>query len=200
MTTSDTITSTKMRTLVPTVESYSRAQLSDTRFRHCEGVARRSEELCRRFGIDAEKGYLAGIAHDFTREWPAADLVQTALEDGYGLSEMERAKPLLLHGRAAAVTLGNRFGVDDPDVLEAIRFHTLGAPGLGPLAHVLYCADYLEPGRPEANRRLYEGTGELDLPELVCAVVDHTAAHGKSLAEPTRAMYRELKSQESHSA
>jgi predicted HD superfamily hydrolase involved in NAD metabolism len=35
----------------------------------------------------------------------------------------------------------------DKEVLEAIRYHTTGRPGMSLLEKVIYLADYIEPGR-----------------------------------------------------
>jgi HD superfamily phosphohydrolase YqeK len=53
------------------------------------------------------------------------------------------------HGPAAAEQLIAE-GVDDQELLDAIRYHSLGNSGLGALGRYLYLADYLEPGRPYA--------------------------------------------------
>ena len=52
----------------------------------------------------------------------------------------------LLHGPAAA----NRAlvaGETDRGVLEAVRYHSVGHPDWDMVGKVLYCADFLEPGR-----------------------------------------------------
>ncbi|MEP7345088.1 MAG: HD domain-containing protein [Gemmatimonadaceae bacterium] len=53
----------------------------------------------------------------------------------------------ILHGPAAARRL-EREGEARPDVLEAIRWHTLGNPEWGLTGRALFMADFLEPGRP----------------------------------------------------
>jgi HD superfamily phosphohydrolase YqeK len=55
--------------------------------------------------------------------------------------------PELLHGPAAAVRAW-REGERDDSVLDAVRYHTVGWAGWDKVGHVLYMADYLEPGRP----------------------------------------------------
>lgn len=53
----------------------------------------------------------------------------------------------VLHGPAAAARLA-REGEVREDVLEAIRWHTLGNPDWGATGRALFMADFLEPGRP----------------------------------------------------
>jgi nicotinate-nucleotide adenylyltransferase len=81
-------------------------------------------------------------------------VLETARRDGQEISELERRKPMLLHGRAAAVLLRERFGVHNGEVLEAVAFHTEGKIGMGPLAKIVYIADKVEVSRKRVDGRL----------------------------------------------
>ena len=50
----------------------------------------------------------------------------------------------ILHGPAVAARLS---GVADPELCDALRYHTLGWAGFGRLGKALYLADFLAPGR-----------------------------------------------------
>jgi predicted HD superfamily hydrolase involved in NAD metabolism len=63
------------------------------------------------------------------------------------VGDPERQSPKLLHGPVAAELARRELGIDDEEVLEAVRAHTTGSPGMGPLALVLYVADKIEPAR-----------------------------------------------------
>lgn len=52
----------------------------------------------------------------------------------------------MLHGPGAALRLG-RDGETREDVLDAIRWHTVGSIGWSRVGRALYMADFLEPGR-----------------------------------------------------
>ncbi len=80
----------------------------------------------------------AGVWHDALRDAP-----EDQLRDITGDMTMPAA---LLHGPAAAVQLAND-GEKRIDVLNAIRYHTVGSPGWDRTGRALYMADYLEPGR-----------------------------------------------------
>ena len=58
------------------------------------------------------------------------------------------------------------YGVDDPEIINAIRWHTSGRVGMSLLDKVVCLADYIEPGRDfpgvdhireQAERSLEEG-------------------------------------------
>lgn len=84
----------------------------------------------------------AGRLHDALRDAP---------EERLRAITADRASPPgLLHGPAAA-TLLEADGERRSDVLEAIRFHTVGSPSWGRVGKALYMADFLEPGRKFAR-------------------------------------------------
>jgi predicted HD superfamily hydrolase involved in NAD metabolism len=122
------------------------SHVSPQRASHCEGVAALAEALCRRFGERPEAGRIAGLGHDIARELDAEELRLLASCDGRPCDDDELREPVLLHGRAGAVLLA-RMGISDPAVLEAVRDHITGRPGMGTLSCIVYVADYLEPGR-----------------------------------------------------
>ena len=81
----------------------------------------------------------AGRLHDALRDAPE-DLLRSLAGDLPGFSiEM-------LHGPAAAERL-IADGETRTELVEAIRYHTVGSPAWGRLGRALYMADYLEPGR-----------------------------------------------------
>jgi nicotinate-nucleotide adenylyltransferase len=114
------------------------------RFIHSRNTALMAWDMARAYGLDLGKAYLAGIGHDLCKDFPPEELKNLALRDGKSFSGVEKKNPALLHGRAAAVYLRERYHVTDDGVLEAVRLHTLGDKTMGPLAKVIYIADKVE--------------------------------------------------------
>jgi len=167
------------------------ARLSPRRASHCEGVAALAEALCRRFGEAPEAGRIAGLGHDIARELDGEDLRLLAASDGRPCDEDEIGEPVLLHGRAGAVLLG-RIGITDPAVLEAVRDHITGRPGMGTLSCIVYVADYLEPGRRflDESARLSALRGSLAemVRFTVRDVMAYLGSRGKRVAGVSRAV------------
>ena len=157
------------RSLILRIEEAVRESLSLDRFLHSRSVALMSWDLCCRlkslYRLDPEQGYLAGIAHDLGKPLGEKELLKLVKHDGMIISDLEKEKPSLLHGRASAVLLQERFDVDNEDILEAVALHTSGGSDMGPLAKVVYIADKMEVSREKAYsaaRKLVYTENDLD--------------------------------------
>ena len=112
---------------------------------HVERVLEEALGLAARHHADASKVRLAVLGHDLLRMTPRDDLLRLAGEMGVQPNAVERAEPLLLHGRVAAALLHQRFGIDDAVVLDAVRYHTTGRAGMSDVEKILFLADKTEP-------------------------------------------------------
>ena len=112
---------------------------------HIERVIDEATKLANCHNVDVSKARLAVLGHDLMRATPREGLLRLAAEEGIEPNEAERAEPLLLHGRLAAARLRDRFGIDDPDVLNAVRYHTTGRAGMSNVEKVVFLADKTEP-------------------------------------------------------
>jgi nicotinate-nucleotide adenylyltransferase len=155
------------------VESAVRETLNLTRFLHSRNTALLAADLCGRFGLDPDAGYLAGIAHDFCKQLEIKQMIKLAKSDGKRISALEKGKPGLLHGRAAAVLLRERFCIHNKDILEAVAVHTSGSENMGPLAKVIYIADKVEVSR-NIDSSLRKMCYENDLDDILLAVLKKT--------------------------
>jgi len=172
------------QSLIIRVEEAAREGLSLERFLHSRNTALMAWDLCRRFSashpaykLNPELGYLAGIAHDLGKQLSEKELIKLAKSDGRRISRLEKEKPSLLHGRASAVLLRERFNVNNEDVLEAAALHTLGGKDMGPLAKVVYIADKMEVSRekidPAVRKLAYT---EDDLDRIFVTVLEQTVS------------------------
>ncbi|GHV82316.1 nicotinate-nucleotide adenylyltransferase [Spirochaetia bacterium] len=167
--------------LIARIEGTVRSMVSSSRFLHSRWVACLARDLCLRFGLDAERGYLAGIAHDMAKSLSEDELRRLVKRDGDGkISKLEQAKPSLLHARAAAVMLREWFGIEDEDILNAVRLHTSGSLEMESLAKIVYIADKVEISRPHVKGELRELERYPDLDSYFTAVLEDTVAFLRS--------------------
>ena len=167
--------------------------LSARRYRHSLEVAALCAKLCVRHGCDQEAGYYAGLGHDVAREMPKEELAARLRQAGGAASDYENENPVLLHCPVAALVLRQSFGVEDEEILEAVRRHSLGAPGMGILAKILFVADYCEPGRSFIDGAFREVCFSLPLDAMLVYIVDNEEKRGHRPAPITQAMYEGIK-------
>jgi predicted HD superfamily hydrolase involved in NAD metabolism len=173
--------------------------LSPGRAAHSRRVAELTSSLCRREGLDPERGRVAGLAHDLCKELPKKD--QRELAALYpGLSRAGDESVLMadkiVHGPAAAALLVRDYRVADQELLEAIAIHTVGRPGMSGLSILLYCADKLEPGRERLDddnrRRCLELPPADMLLSVVEGVIGWLESTGRAVAPETLILYSTL--------
>lgn len=114
---------------------------------HIDRVVDISIELAQRFGIDVEKARVAALLHDVARVTKGERLLELAREYGISVTPLDDMIPVFLHGPVGAEIVRRDFHVKDGDILEAVRLHTIGGVGMGPVARVVYLADKIEPSK-----------------------------------------------------
>jgi nicotinate-nucleotide adenylyltransferase len=153
------------------VRSFTEAHVKPKRYQHSVRVAEMCARMCRQYGLDWRKGYLAGIGHDMCKDFTDEELFELAARDGNAITDFEKKKPALLHGRAASVMLRDHFKVLDPEILEAVANHTSGITGMCDLTKCLFLADKIEPGRPQSTVDYRENLLAMSLDDMLYSVL-----------------------------
>ena len=123
------------------------SRLKKSRFAHSIGVADTAVKLARRFDIDENKAYIAGLLHDCARQFENDELPDEAVKRGIKIGEIEQKIPLLLHSYIGAMMIKEIYGVDDSEIAQAIWRHTVGGRDMTALDKIIYFADMIEPHR-----------------------------------------------------
>jgi predicted HD superfamily hydrolase involved in NAD metabolism len=106
-----------------------------------------SIELAQQYHLDVEKAAQAGLMHDLAKYFKPTLLLQMARNQGVEIDPVCEATPHLLHADVSAIVAKDQFGMHDEAVLQAIRNHTFGHPGMSGLSCIVFLADSLEPTR-----------------------------------------------------
>ncbi|MDN4618993.1 bis(5'-nucleosyl)-tetraphosphatase (symmetrical) YqeK [Paenibacillus sp. PsM32] len=122
------------------------AQMPQKRWKHTEGVMQSAIVLAKRYGADPVKAEIAAILHDVAKYWSTERQEQVLREQALNDELLLYDKPLW-HAEVGAYTAQTEYGVDDEEILNAIRYHTSGRVGMTVLEKVICLADYIEPGR-----------------------------------------------------
>ena len=98
---------------------------------HVQQVRATARELAAPLDLDPALVDLAASAHDIARVVKGPRLLAEARRRGIRIDRVESALPVLLHGPVGAERLRRDLGVTEPQVLEAVHWHSTAAPGLG---------------------------------------------------------------------
>lgn len=133
------------------IEEIVRNSMSEKRFLHSQGVAKRAVELAYIYGEDIEKARKIGIAHDIAKEMPKEEALIYAKENGIVFDEIEEKEPGLWHSKLGADIAVKKFGFT-PDMAEAITYHTTGSTNMNVMDKIIYVADKTDETRDIINR------------------------------------------------
>lgn len=118
--------------------------LPQKRYKHVLEVVKMAKQLARIHGINSQKAEISAYLHDVSKMFDLEHMQEYVKRNTsintYNLGE-------LLHGFAGAIYARNRFNIEDMDILNAIRYHTIGRKGMSDLEKLIYIADAVEETR-----------------------------------------------------
>lgn len=91
------------------------------------------------------------ILHDYGKIFLPLDLVKTAEREKIKLSKFEFACEPLLHGYLAPYLIKRDFGIKDPYILNAVKYHSTGSCKMNMVDKILYISDKIEETRNYEN-------------------------------------------------
>lgn len=147
-------------------------KISKKRLAHVLSVVKEADSLAKQNGADSEKCRIAALLHDSAKELPLEEMKilcrKMPLPD---LSEQDFQQGEILHGFAAAVLIQEELGIKDKEILEAVRYHTIGRKDLSLVAKIVYIADAIEatrnyPSVSEIRKAVYKDLQQGILMEL----------------------------------
>jgi predicted HD superfamily hydrolase involved in NAD metabolism len=182
----------KNAALLEAADEFARTRLSEGRYGHTLRVADTAEDLAHLHGLDPARTRLAALLHDAAREMEPGEFLRLAEEWGLDVGEPERQSPKLLHAPVAAELARRELGVEDEEVLGAIRAHTVGRAEMGPLALALYVADKIEPARDYPSVGRIRELAREDLREAATEALRRVVAHNERRDRPIHSSSRAM--------
>jgi HD superfamily phosphohydrolase YqeK len=176
--------------LRPTLPQW--AVVTPERVEHILRVAELTARWSEQMGVpDAERQrWLRAVwLHDALRDAPAEELARWAADTP--------GPPELRHGPASAAR-ARAEGENDRGVLDAVRYHSVGLAEWDMVGRILYCADYLDPGRPFDREHRASLAGRLPrdvagvLREVARSRLLHIVQSGWPVLDPTRRFWNSL--------
>ncbi len=180
---------------VDNAKSFLKELLSKKRYTHSINVADEARKLAGIYGADKDKAYFAGLLHDVCKEDPVEIQKQYVINSRMSVSKVELASKPLWHGIAGAYFTKTHFGVDDMDIINAIRFHTVGRAGMSRLEEIVYLADLISADRDykdvDKMRKLAYSNVEKAMFEALCFSIDSVLKKGGYIPHYTADAYNQ---------
>lgn len=151
-------------------------RMSERRFLHVLGVEETAVALAAKYGASEEKASIAALTHDYAKERPDEEFELIIQRDGYD-PELLAYGNAIWHGLVGASMVERELGIEDEEILQAIRLHTTGAAEMSLLDKIIYVADYIEPGRDFPGVKEARELALLDLDKAVAYETKHTLMH-----------------------
>ncbi|MGL4800556.1 MAG: nicotinate-nucleotide adenylyltransferase [Cellulosilyticaceae bacterium] len=147
--------------MIRQLTDYVKGCLSTERYNHTKGVVERAIELGNIHGKNTDKLFIAALFHDVAKELTEDEVQHLCEQYQIKLDAFEEAHMDLAHGKVGAALLAHKWGIKDEDILNSIRYHTVGREKMSDMEKIIYLADMTERGRKafpalEKIRRLSE--------------------------------------------
>lgn len=179
-------------------------RLSAKRYQHTLNVRRMAVKLAKRWGADPEKAALAALLHDTAKELPREEMLQILNDNAIMAKNAQNRPSPVWHGICAAILAQTQWGVEDEEVLSAIRCHTTGKPGMSLLDEIVFLADMTSAERdyPEVDylRKLEKEDIHRAMREALEMNLHWLEESGKPVDEETRAALEDLRQRERNAA
>jgi predicted HD superfamily hydrolase involved in NAD metabolism len=156
-----------------------RRKLKPKRFFHCLGAFECATVLALRFGANADKAGTAALLHDCGREYPHETQWRLIVEWNTPVAPNAHDYPSLWHSWLAPEIARRQYGLDDPEIESAVRYHSTGKPDMTPLEAISFLADFIEPTRDFPGLEDLRAIARQDLWLAVKACLESTQEHLK---------------------
>ncbi len=162
---------------VSSFEEKLKTMLKPERYIHSLGVRDTAKALAEKYGADSYKAEIAGLLHDNAKNMD--NPLERCRDLEVELDEFEMENPALIHAKLGAETVKCEFLVNDKEIVNAIRFHTVGYPGMSLLEKIIFVADLVEPNRSFQDAKILRELAFSDIDRVVLECVKSTVEVNK---------------------
>lgn len=122
-------------------------QITKHRYEHTLGVMNTAVALAAKYGANKEKAEIAAILHDYCKFWSEDEMRSIIKSTPHIPKDLLEYDKELWHAHVGAEVVRRDLGIEDEEILNAIRYHTSGRENMTLLEKIVCLADYIEPGR-----------------------------------------------------
>ena len=121
--------------------------LPEKRFIHSIDVASCAVKLSKIYNYDEESCYIAGITHDCAKYLTKDEVEYYVNKYNIQLDELQVDNLALSHSLIGSYIAKYEFGINDKDIINAIKYHTTGKEDMDIIEKIIYIADLIEEDR-----------------------------------------------------
>jgi len=158
-------------------------QLTEKRYTHTIGVMETAIQLAKLYGGNEKQAEIAAIFHDYAKFRPKEEM-ETILVEQQMPRDLLSFHHELWHAPVGAFLVKKEVGIEDDEILNAIRYHTSGRARMTKLEKIIYLADYIEPGRSFPGVDEVREMAENDLDKAVIMALKNTISFLMSKHQP----------------
>ena len=148
--------------------------LDDYRYNHSICVADEAKRLAEKYGADSQKAYFAGLVHDITKNYSREEHLKIFDNFGIILSDVEKNSDKLWHAMSGSVYIKEYLGVNDNDIVSAVRYHTTAKSDMTLLEKVIYVADFTSSDRNYPDVDVMRQLSDKSLEEAMIYALKYT--------------------------
>jgi predicted HD superfamily hydrolase involved in NAD metabolism len=149
-------------------------KLGKKRYKHSLRVLKTALELGKTYGEKQENIEVAALLHDYAKELTLDEAYKLMKRHGISADKNPIISLDLIHGELASLIAKDEFGIEDIDIINAIKYHTTGRAGMSRLEKIIYLADTIEPARDFENLGKIRQTAHVNLDKAVLMAMDST--------------------------
>lgn len=171
-----------------------KSKMSSKRFTHTLGVVEMAVKLADIYKADVDKCKLAALLHDICKEMDM-QYIKTICKNNFmsELSEEDLENNEILHGFAGAYYVNKEFEIEDSEILNAIKYHTIGSKNMTLIEKIIYIADAIEYGRNYPSvTKIREETFK-DLNKGILMEIEHKEKYLESIGKKSHPNTSQLK-------
>lgn len=169
-------------------------RLTDKRLDHTFRVEEESIRLANHYRSDWQKASIAALLHDNAKNYSDDKKLRLVYKYDVKLSPAEEVNIDLIHAKLGSVLALKKYGIKDSEILNAVKYHTTGRPGMSMTEKIIYIADFIEPGRKnfpglDKARELAYSDINMAMIKILMMTINHVIDRGRIIDSVTEKAY-----------
>lgn len=144
--------------------------LDEKRYEHVKRVTKCAVEMAKIYGVPVEKVEASAWLHDVAKFFNLSVMIDLTKGKYPEVADKMSQSTAVLHGFAGAEFVRQNyelFGIDDEEILDGIKYHTIGCENMNTLAKIVYLADAIEEKRSWEGVEKARELAKTDLDETI---------------------------------